>query len=84
MNDPLVVQQCEVWAKKILSQPRSDRDRVRRMYEEAFSRPPSSTELADALQFIAEMTKLSDGNRERPWADLGHVLFNAKEFIYLR
>jgi len=66
-------------------------ERVRRMYLAAFSRPPSPDELADAAAFLAEQRALYgalygtlDAADERVWADLGHVLFNVKEFIYVR
>ena len=52
--------------------------RVARMYEEAFSRPPTAQELAEATAFVAQQPDAS-----RAWADLAHVLMNVKEFIFL-
>jgi len=85
MNDPFVVEQAKRWAHALPAElPREER--VRRMYLSAFSRPPTSDELADAITFLAEQRALYgalDAADERVWADLGHVLFNVKEFIYL-
>jgi hypothetical protein len=84
MNDSFVVEQAHVWAKRLASVA-DPGERVRQMYLAAFSRPPSDTELRDASAFISEQSKRSgkDGNDERVWADLSHVLFNVKDFIYL-
>jgi hypothetical protein len=47
------------------------------MYAQAFARPPTDKELADALAFVERQPD------ERAWADFGHVLFNVKEFIFV-
>ena len=75
MNDPFVHQQAEVWAKRMQAAPDNDRQKIEAMYASAFARPPTTAELADCLAFV----------RDKPsaWAELAHVLFNVKEFIYL-
>ena len=57
---------------------------MRAMYESAFGRPPTKDELAAAAEFLAEQAK-EYGKPDHPkaWADLAHVLFNAKEFIFV-
>jgi hypothetical protein len=85
LNNPFVLQQAELWAKKVLAAPgRTAEERVREMYLTAFGRPPSKEELADAVGFVAELAK-EYGKPDHPkaWADLAHVLFNAKEFIFV-
>ena len=84
MNDPFVVEQTRVWAKRLASTS-DPAERVRQMYLAAFSRPPADTELKDALAFLTAQSQSlgSTPAEERVWADLGHVLFNVKEFIYL-
>ena len=59
------------------------------MYLEAYARPPSEAERRAALQFLESHAgelgvppERRDGD-ERVWADLAHVLFNVKEFIFL-
>jgi hypothetical protein len=85
MNNPFVVQQAERWAQRILSEPGlSAAERIRRMYVAAFARPPTATELAEALAFLREQST-GYGHTDDPlaWRDLAHVLFNVKEFIFL-
>ncbi len=85
MNDPFVVEQAKVWAHG-LPREASSRERVERMYLAAFSRPPTDLELVEAETFLRDQGELyatEDSSDERVWADLAHVLFNVKEFIYL-
>lgn len=85
MNDPFIVEQTRVWAKR-LSSVTDPAERVRLMHLAVFSRPPAAAELNDALAFVtAQSQRLgASPTDERVWADLGHVLFNVKEFIYLK
>ncbi|MDR3404390.1 MAG: PSD1 and planctomycete cytochrome C domain-containing protein [Chthoniobacter sp.] len=85
MNDPFVVGQAKLWAQRLPANL-DPAARVRQMYLTAFSRPPTADELAGATAFLAEQRALyatPDPADERVWADLAHVLFNVKEFIYL-
>jgi hypothetical protein len=79
MNNPLVLQQAERWAKRHYDNgPMAPRQRLERMYEEALGRPPTAAEANDALAFVhAQRDNL------RAWADLAHVLFNVKEFVFI-
>ena len=54
------------------------------MYATAFGRAPTADELAAATEFVGEQSK-EYGKPDHPkaWADLAHVLFNAKEFIFV-
>jgi hypothetical protein len=92
MNDPFVHQQADVWARRVLGQGGTARDRVIAMYQSAFARPPSDAELAACLEFLDRQAGLASASRGRKppevddpavWADLAHVLINAKEFIFL-
>jgi len=53
--------------------------------EDAFAavEAAASEELAQALAFLAEQGKEHGASDVRAWADLAHVLFNVKEFIFL-
>jgi hypothetical protein len=79
MNDPFVHQQARHWAERVLARPASAAERITGMYLSAFSRPPSEAELAVCLAFLKSQTE-----DPKTWADLAHVLFNAKEFIFLQ
>jgi hypothetical protein len=84
MNDPFVIQQAGLWARSLPTQA-SAQERVGLMYTAAFARQPSPEEVADALAFLKEQAASLNCAPEdaRPWADLAHVLFNAKEFIHI-
>jgi hypothetical protein len=85
MNNPFILQQAELWAKRVVAgQPSTTRDRVAKMYLAALGRAPSESELAEATSFLGEQARLL-GSKDDPraWTDLGHVLFNVKEFIFV-
>jgi hypothetical protein len=85
LNDPFVHQQAEVWAKRVLAEEGNDRERITGMYQSAFARPPSDEEFRDCLDFLERQGKLAGKKPDEAavWADLAHVLFNVKEFIFL-
>jgi cytochrome c553 len=89
LNDPLAHQQAEVWARRVLAQGGSARERITGMYLSAFGRPPSDDEVAACLAFLDQQAT-AGGGRPSPgaddpggWKDLAHTLFNVKEFIFL-
>jgi hypothetical protein len=51
-------------------------------------REPTAEETSAALAFLdsqsQEYSLSAAGTDERVWADLGHVLYNVKEFVVLR
>lgn len=91
MNDPFVVQQARIWAERELADPKpTAAERVQRLYLTAYARPATSEETAAALAFL-EQQALELGISGpaatidvRVWADLCHVLINAKEFIFIK
>jgi hypothetical protein len=86
MNDPFVVEQAQVWAQRVLKEPGlTPARRIDRMYREAFGRPPTEQETADASAFLAAQAAQLGVPPEdvRAWTDLAHVLFNVKEFVFV-
>jgi hypothetical protein len=89
LNDPFVAQQAEVWAKRTLAESGLTTDqRIARLYEAAFSRPPSESELACGREFVMEQAEGRNGHTDRhaesrAWADLCHALLNLKEFVFV-
>jgi hypothetical protein len=86
MNNQFVLQQAEVWAKRLVEkadQPAADR--IRDMYITAYGRPPADDELIEGMEFITEQSKLyPPGQAAKAWTDFAHVLFNYKEFVFLK
>jgi mono/diheme cytochrome c family protein len=84
LNNPFVLQQAERWAKRVLAAPGTAEGRVRGMYATAFGRAPTRDELGAATAFVAgQAREYGTPDHPRAWADLAHVLFNAKEFIFV-
>jgi hypothetical protein len=80
LNDPFVTGQAKVWADRVLGDKSlaTGRQRIERMYQEAFARPPTEKEMNEAEVFVA-----GQPDERRAWADLAHVLMNVKEFIFI-
>jgi hypothetical protein len=89
MNDPFVVGQAELCALRLLTErsgpaPVAPQDRLARIYETALGRLPTAHEIVAAIGFLAEAASADAGPDDpRVWADLCHVLFSVKEFIYV-
>ena len=92
MNDPLVVQQAQQWAKRVLEADASAtrEQRIQSLYVAALARPADEHELHAASAFLdqqaAELGLSAEQVQrdERVWADLCHVLMNVKEFVFLK
>ena len=82
LNDPFVIKQARSWADALMKDavPVNDQQRLRRMLQAAFGREPTSAELEQSAQFLAELTS----QNEQLWQDFAQCLFNFKEFIYVQ
>ena len=86
MNDPFVLQQAQLWAKRILGDSSAaNPERVTAAYQTAFGRLPSADEQQAAKAFLDTQAKAHGEAKpdEKAWADLCHVLFNVKEFAFV-
>lgn len=86
MNDPFVVQQAQLWAKRILNgSSATTLENVITAYETAFGRKPSADEQQAAEAFLTTQAKAHGEAKpgEKAWTDLCHVLFNVKEFTFI-
>jgi hypothetical protein len=54
------------------------------MYERATGRIPDPATTAALAAFLKEQATAYGTTDARAWTDLAHVLFNQKEFLYLR
>jgi hypothetical protein len=90
MNDPFVVQQAELWAKRTLADhPGAAETRITSLYESAFARLATEQEIQDGIEFLKTQAAAYEAGANwetdvRAWADLCHVLFNVKEFVFLK
>ncbi len=90
MNDPFVVEQAKLWARRTLADKNlAPAERIGLLYEQALARPAEPREVEAALAFLQQQAgELGLGagawqTDERPWADLCHVLLNSKEFLFV-
>jgi len=86
MNDPFVVQQAQLWAKRILDGPdATSSERIINAYRAAFGRIPNANEQQNAKIFLVTQAKAHGETTPaaKAWADLCHVLFNVKEFAFV-
>ena len=89
MNDPFVLEQARKWATKLI-QSAPDRDhRITLAFYESFGRVPGDQEVEQAQQFFEDHADGFDSMKgeeleQQLWQDFCHVLFNMKEFIYIR
>ncbi len=83
MNNELVVELARLWGERVCAGPdRPSADRVREMYLTALGRQPDDSEMRQAIEFVGSSTAGAQ-TQTRPWADLAHVIFNLKEFIFI-
>ncbi|HEY7117331.1 MAG TPA: PSD1 and planctomycete cytochrome C domain-containing protein [Tepidisphaeraceae bacterium] len=90
MNDPFVLEQAQLWARRALADKSLPPEaRLTRMYESAFARPPTQDELRDLLAFIDEQGQAMNVAADQRatnlsiWTAVAHALVNTKEFIFL-
>ncbi len=90
LNDPFVIDLARQWAGATIAAEPAVNARLRRMFAEAFARPPSADESTKAVAYLAELAREASiapdqlASNERVWQDFAQSLFNLKEFIYVR
>ena len=90
MNDPFVIEQSQQWAENIASVQDSTEEKIAHIFKRAFGRKATEQEIRDAVQFLSSQGKAYDLDPESVmqdplvWKDLCHVVFNMKEFIYIK
>jgi hypothetical protein len=55
-----------------------------RMLERATGQIPNAPDLDRLERFLTAQTSGYQGNSARAWTDLAHVVFNTKDFLYIR
>lgn len=91
MNNEFVVQQAKLWSENVLKEFPDDAEnattqRINTLYQTALSRLPTAAEIQIAEEFVSTQSKEygESTNHPQAWADLCHVMFNLKEFYYVR
>lgn len=84
LNDPFVVSQCNLWGKKIHHLNAPVKEKVSKMYEQAFGSLPKDDKIELFVAFMDRQSSLRGKMDEQIWGDLAHVFVNSKNFIYLK
>ena len=87
MNNEFVASEANRWAERLLRQYGDANARLDRMFLRAYGRTPDAVDRAQIGRFLNEQAgRYSGASSEdaRVWADLAHVIFNSKEFIFVR
>jgi hypothetical protein len=90
LNDPFVLAMAKHWSQRVLQDGASaPASRIQGMFQAAFGRPASPAEVAQTVVFVEQTAKLRSVpeaellSSAAVWQDVAHLLFNAKEFLYL-
>jgi len=91
LNDPFVVEQSAFWADRLIAAGAKDLGaRLDTMFRVALGRLPNEAERARFTGLVKELASLHKVESEKVlasrnvWKDVAQVVFNLKEFIYLR
>jgi hypothetical protein len=79
MNNPFILAQAQLAAKRLLAEPHpDDRARIARAWRVALGRPPAEGEVAVALRHLG-----AQAQAEKGWTSLFHALFASADFRYV-
>jgi len=87
MNNEFVAAEASKWAARALSEFKNRGVRLDTMFLRAYGRLPDATDRAQISEFLDQQAARYPGaiaEDARVWADLAHVIFNSKEFIFVR
>ena len=90
MNDPFVIEQAEGWARQLIRETSGRRSRVESAFRTAFGRAGEESEIDALMEFLVAQGEThgldseSTTDDQKLWRDFCHVLFNMKEFIYIK
>lgn len=90
MNDVLIHEHARKFADHIIASAEKNPARIRRVYRELFSRPPTREEIRAGEEYLGIVTATlreagiaSDDLLPTAWASYSRVLFGSSEFIFI-
>ena len=90
MNDPFVVDQAKLWGEHLTEHgPKQLEDRIQYLFQSALGRDATDTEVGRMKTFMETqiqeygLDKDTAQNDAKLWADMCHVMFTLKGFIYI-
>jgi len=83
LNNPFVQQRSRGLAERVLAWSDDEAQQVERAWWLVLSRPPSTSEMARARQFLAAARQSTAGGSRQAWTSLAWALFSLNEMLYL-
>ncbi|MGB7344865.1 MAG: PSD1 and planctomycete cytochrome C domain-containing protein [Pirellulaceae bacterium] len=83
LNDPFVIEQADLWVKKLIDKEQSAEERIIEMVRTAHGVELSDPQVQRLAQFVKEHPEAGK-NEQQVWAELAHALMNMKAFYFLR
>ncbi|MBC7856406.1 MAG: DUF1553 domain-containing protein, partial [Pirellulaceae bacterium] len=90
LNSDLVMQSAAALAERLLSEPGSDEDRLRKLSVIAYGRESSAAEVAGNVEFLQSLEKSltasvpdEKARKLKAWGVLCHTVMAANEFLYV-
>ena len=84
LNDPLVFEFADQWARRLQDDNATSVERIKHMFLDAFGRQPAQNEIGRSQDFVQNLQSVDEKEIHARWAELTHIMLNAKEFIFLR
>lgn len=85
LNSPVAMDAGTALAKRLVTErPRSDEERIDRLFALIYGRTASAAETQRAIAFLDRLTAEQNGDRQRALGILCHTYLAANEFMYLR
>lgn len=82
MNDPLVIEQAELWARRLVESVADPAQRVDQAFLAATGRKPDDGQRAECLALVERLS--TDGaDQTAAWSALCHVIWNSKAFVFV-
>jgi hypothetical protein len=82
MNDPFVLEQSQKWGQMMAGTEKSPQEKISDMYLKALGREPGESEMESVLSFLESETA-NGADPKEVWANVGHIMVNMKEFIFI-
>ena len=89
MNSPFVRKASEAFAGRVIKHSDDEAERVERAYVLAFSRPATSVEKMESLEYLKQYRKglaeagIKGDAAKLAWASLSRILLSGSEFVYV-
>jgi Protein of unknown function (DUF1553)/Protein of unknown function (DUF1549)/Planctomycete cytochrome C len=85
MNNEFVAAEAAKWAERTLKRYTDFDARLEDMFLRAYGRPPDAADRTQIAEFLGrQSTRYAENGEQQAWSDVAHVIFNSKEFIFVK